>query len=327
MDAVRELPAHVLDALDAVGDVSVPSGPFSSCTVIGMGGSSIGGALAARLLAEDAEVPIVVTRDHALPGFVDEDTLVVATSYSGTTAETLDATREAARRGASLLGVTTGGKLATIVEEAGGSTVAPPVGYEPRAAVGWLLSANYAFLSRALGVGEGEALRSAAKRVEDRLDDVVGEGGPADDIAGRLGDGPVGVVGHDVMGSVARRWAGELSENAKRLAFHAELPEMAHNQLVGWDGVPGDATLLTLRREEEAPLEEARFAFLAERARDAGATIVQARVPGEGALGLLASILLGDAISLHLARREGIDPEPVDVITALKERLADAQRG
>lgn len=325
MRATRELPDHVLDAVDAVETVHVPEGPFSACTVVGMGGSSIGGALAAAHLDQDASIPVTVTRDHALPGFVGDDTLVVATSYSGTTTETLDAARAAVQQGATVLGVTTGGELEPLVDEAGGSVVKPPEGFEPRAALGWLFAANYAFLATALEAAEPEQLRAAAKRVADRLDELAPEGGPADDLAQQLGDGPVGVVGHDVWGTVARRWAGELSENAKRLAFHAELPEMAHNQLVGWDGTPGDATLVALRRDDEGALEEARFEFLTERADEAGATVVEARVPGQGLEALLSGILLGDLVSLHVARREGTDPEPVDVIDDLKARLAEAQ--
>lgn len=324
MDATRELPRHVLAAVRAVNEALSAGTPFHNAAVIGMGGSSIGGALATRLLERKAPIPLSVIREHHVPGFVDEDTFVVATSYSGNTAETLDATRAAAKRGATLAAVTTGGKLGPLVEDAGGTVIHVPVGYQPRAAAGWLFGANFALLDTVMELDRASALRTAAKQLEDRVDTLVPEGGSADEIASSLGEGPIGVVGHGSMGTIARRWAAEISENAKRLAFHAELPEMAHNQIVGWDGEPGDATLVVLRTDQERPLETARLAFLAERAEQAGATVVEAPIKGAGLAAVLEAVLLGDAVSLHLARREGIDPEPVDVIDDLKQRLAES---
>lgn len=324
LEAARELPSQVRSAVSAVDRAMSAGTPFHHAAVIGMGGSSIGGALAARLLERKAPIPLTVIREDAVPGFVGEDTFVVATSYSGTTTETLDATRAAANRGATLAAVTTGGQLGPIVEATGGTVIEVPEGYQPRAAVGWLLGANFALLDTAMQLDRSGSLRTAAKQLEDRVDTLAEDGGTADRLAGQLGEGPIGVVGHGTMGAVARRWAAELSENAKRLAFHAELPEMAHNQIVGWDGHPGDATLVTLRGDQETPLEDARLTFLAERAQAAGATVIEAPVRGAGLAATLEAILLGDLVSLHLARREGIDPEPVDVIDALKERLADA---
>lgn len=320
-EASCQLPQHVLEALDAVEDVSLGATTPSTCAVAGMGGSSIGGALAARQLERQAPSPIAVVRDHEVPGFVDEDTFVVATSYSGSTQETIDAARDAVDRGARIAAVTTGGELGELVREAGGPVVEPPSGYEPRAAVGWLFAANYALLADALDVGAPDELAAAAKRLEDRLDALVDQGGVADELAAGLGEGAVGVVGHGVMGTVARRWAAELSENAERLAFHSVLPEAAHNQIVGWAGTPGDATLVVLRRAGETPAARTRLDVLTRRAAAAGATVLDAQVDGSGLAGLLEGVLLGDLVSLHLARREDVDPEPVEAIDALKAAL------
>jgi glucose/mannose-6-phosphate isomerase len=324
MEATREMPDHVEAAVDAVEAASLPSGPYSAVVLCGMGGSSFGGALAAALLERRVEVPLHVLRDHEPPGFVDEDTLVVATSYSGNTQETVDAARACHERGADLVTVTTGGKLGELAADAGAPLVEPPSGYEPRAVVGWLWGTNHAILARILDVDDLGAMRTAADRLRRDVDDLAAEGGRADEIAAGLGGGPVGVVGHDVFGVVARRWAGELAENGKRLAFQATLPEAAHNQIVGWDGEPGDATLVVVGREDEDPLEGARTRFLAERAQAAGADVLEARTSGPDLEAVLSSILLGDLVSLHLARREDTDPEPVSVIDALKKRLAEA---
>jgi len=320
LEAARELPQHVLEALEAVDDAPSLDVDPSSVAVVGMGGSSIGGALGACALRGETRLPVAVVREHTLPGYLDENALVIATSYSGTTAETVDATRDAIERGADVVAVTTGGDLGPLVRDAGGLVVEPPEGYHPRAAIGWLFAANYALLGDALGMGETGELRAAAKRLEDRVETIEGV---ADEIASGLGDGPVGVVAHDVMGMVARRWAAELSENADRLAFHSTLPETAHNQIVGWAGTPGDATLIALRRGEETDRARTRLNVLTERAAGAGATVLEAQVDGAGLDGLVEGVLLGDLVSLHLARREDVDPEPVEAIDALKDALAE----
>lgn len=325
LEATQQLPDHVLEAVDAVEAESVPEGAFSSVVVCGMGGSSIGGALAAGHLERRIDVPIHVLRDHEPPAFVDENTLVVATSYSGNTDETLDAAKASLEMGASLVSITTGGELGRIVDEKGLPWIQPPSGYEPRAAVGWLWAANQATLAQAFGTGGLDRLRSTARALGERVDPMAREGGRADRIAQRLGNGPVGVVGHDLFGVVARRWAGELSENAKRLAFHARLPEAAHNQIVGWTGDPAGACLVVLGREDEQGREAVRTRFLAKRARKAGADVEEVRIGATGLEATMEAVLLGDLVSLHLARREGVDPEPVSVIDDLKDRLAGAQ--
>lgn len=321
MEATAEFPDHIRAGVEAAGRVELPDGPIDNVVVVGMGGSSIGGALAAALLEHEAEVPIQVVRDHTVPGFVGEGTLVVATSYSGGTQETLDAVQDAVHRDARLVAITTGGKLGYLAEQRKAPMVTVPTGYQPRAATGWLLSTNYTILSRALGVGDPDGLARAAKRLEGMIGDLADPDGRAAFIAESLDDGTVGVVGHDVLGVVARRWAGEINENAKRLAFHAVMPEMAHNQIIGWDGQAGNATLVLVRREDESNVEAARMSFLAERADNADGPVVQCRLGGDRVEQVLEGILVGDYVSLHLARVQGIDPEPVETIEQLKGRL------
>lgn len=321
MDAAAKFPAHLQEGTEKARQVEVPEGPFSSAVVIGMGGSSIGGALAVSLLRREAEIPITVVRDHTIPGSVDDETLVVATSYSGQTHETLDAVQDAVHRGASLAAITTGGRLGYLAEEADAPAVMAPTGFQPRAALGFLFSANYTLLSRALGVGDPERIERAAKRLEPKLDDLADPDGPIGFMAGQLDDGTVGVVGHDVLGVVARRVAGQLNENAKRLAFHETMPEMCHNQIIGWNGNAGNATLILVRRDDESNLEGARMSFLSECADDSGCPVVDIRVHGETMDQALEGCLVGDHLSLHLARMEGTDPEPVDTIDQLKSRI------
>lgn len=323
IEAAAEFPQHLRDGLGATAKLNLPDGPFSAVALIGMGGSSIGGALAGALLEARAQVPISLVRDHTLPGFVDDQTLVIATSYSGGTAETLDATQDALHRGASVVAVTTGGRLGYMAEQAGAAAVPVPSGYQPRAALGWLFAANYGILCRSLDVGSTEAVLSAADALEAKVDGWADPDGPAAYMASQMDDGTVGVVGHDLLGMVARRWAAQLNENAKRLAFHETLPEAAHNQVVGWLGKAGNATLMLLRRSSEAPYEAARMSYLADQADNSDGPVVQARVGGGRIQEVLEAVLLGDYVSLHLARMEGVDPEPVDAIQGLKRKLRD----
>lgn len=320
LGAARAFPQHLRDGASAAEAAPLPDGEPDAILFCGMGGSAIGGTLTAQLLAGAASVPLVVCRDHHVPGFVDEGTVVIATSYSGNTQETLDAVREALDRGARLAAITTGGKLKALAEVAGAPVVPAPEGFQPRAALGYLFGANLTLASRILDEPHG-GLAEVASHLEGELARLTGDEGTAAAIAADIGEGPVGVVAHDALGVVAERWAGQINENAKRVAFHATLPEMAHNQLVGWAGEPAGASLVLLRREREGKLESVRFDHLAERAAKAGARVLEVRLDGDGLGQVLQGVLVGDLVSLYMARAAGLDPEPVEVITELKRRF------
>ena len=316
--AFGTFPQQLSDGL-AAGSAVRTATP-ATILLAGMGGSGIGGALAAGWLAQRASVPLVPWPEETPPGHLGWEDLVLAVSYSGETGETLAVARAALQRRARVVAITTGGSLASMVQEAGHPVVRVPAGMQPRSALGFLFGAVVGVLGSAVAPGAHDELARAVKALEPLPRQLrEDERAPAHILASQLGAEQVHVVGHDLMALAARRFATQLDENAKVVAaFHA-LPEGMHNVVVPLAAGAPDARLVLLRRANESPLEAARFDHVRSEARVG--QVVEVRVPGEGVEQLLRAVLIGDAASLLLAERLGRDPEEVATIGRLKERL------
>ncbi|MDX1690541.1 MAG: bifunctional phosphoglucose/phosphomannose isomerase [Acidimicrobiia bacterium] len=298
--------------------------------VVAMGGSAIGGDVASVIAAE-AGRRLSVHRGYGLPGWAARHRpLVVAVSHSGATEETLDAVDAARDAGLDVAAVTTGGVLGDRAAGSGWARVEVPDGPQPRAAMGSLTGA---VLRVAEGAGllppQADALEEAADVVDRLLGGGDGPGvGLADDLAEAL-EGRVAVVyGGAGPGAVAaRRWKTQINENAKAPAYAGEVPEIDHNEVVGWEAVPGLSLdrigIVWLRDAGDHPRVDARVRVTAEVIDELVTTAGEVWSTGSGTLARLFSLsVIGDLVSDALAARAGVDPMPVDVITELKERLA-----
>jgi glucose/mannose-6-phosphate isomerase len=317
---------------------ALPCGPavhahgFDGVVVTGMGGSAIGADFVRAALPELA-VPYEVVRGYEPPAWVDPCTLLVAVSYSGNTEETLACVHAAHERGAGVVAVASGGTLAALAQERGWPLIVVPGGLQPRAAVGYLLTALAAALARsglATGLPEqvtetGGLLRVMAAELGPEVPEPYNA---AKAIARRLvGRLPV-IYGAGLTAPAARRWKSGLNENGKSPAVFAELPELCHNEIVGWEGDPALLERLHVVVLED-PLEDPRLrrrwepTLAGARARAAGVDVVAAR--GASPLARVCSAAyLGDWVSLYLAILNGVDPTPVVAIERLKRTLADA---
>jgi glucose/mannose-6-phosphate isomerase len=312
--------------------VRVSGEGVTAVAVLGMGGSAIGGELAFAYLADRLAVPCQVVRDYTIPAFVGRGTLALVSSYSGNTEETLSAYRAATARGARVVCSTTGGELARLAEENGHDVFRIPPGLPPRAAIGYGVVPLLVLLSRlGLAADPGAEIESAAGEVRAR----VGEYGlasppganPAKDLAGWFeGRIPVVYGAAPRTSVVASRWCGQFSENAKLVAHRHELPEMNHNEIVGWSGArpfDGRARVVLLRDEEDHPRVAKRFEITREAIAAAGAEVRDVASSGAGRLARLFSlVVLGDFVSVYLAALAGVDPTPVAPIDKLKKALA-----
>ena len=302
-----------------------------SVVLVGMGGSAIGGDLVRTLVADESPVPFSVVRDYTLPAFVDERTLVVASSYSGGTEETLAGYAEARARGARVVVVTSGGEIAERAETDGFPSVTIPGGLQPRAALGYSFGAVLR-LARALGLVAlpdddwREALAEAQTRAA--LHDLDDETNPARALSeayvNRL---PVVYAAAGLMEAVAMRWRTQLHENAKHPAFGNVFPELDHNEIMGYEAGPADLLgrfhVEVLRDAGDHPQVQKRY----DATRDLVAETVhgwtEVHSEGESRLARMLSLVqLGDAASYWLAIRKGVDPTPVETIQALKKQLA-----
>jgi len=331
----RQLTAGYSVALADLAGVFVAAndGPPAAPTgvvVCGMGGSAIGADLVLATMP-DLAVPAAVVRGYHLPAWVGPGTLVVAASFSGDTEETLACTREALGRGCVPVCVASGGRLAALAEELELPLVRVPAGGQPRAAVGYLATPLLATLvacglsgDRQTDVDEAAAvLRAGVAACGPGVPDASN---PAKALARRLHRRQVVVYGAGLTAPVARRWKGQINENAKAPAFWNELPELDHNELMGWTSLPHAAAgtiavFLDDVAEDERLRRRADLTAAELEARGVGVERVSAS--GRSAFARLFSLVqLGDYASYYLALLYGVDPTPVAAIQAFKAKLA-----
>jgi len=301
--------------------------------VAGMGGSASSGDLLAACVADRLDVPVVVHRGYGLPALAGERDLVVASSYSGDTAEVVSAAEAALGRGASLVVVTAGGRLAALAAERGVPRVALPGGLMPRMALGYLFFPLLAVLRAAdRSVVKSTEVDEALAVLDALAADLRPERPEADNEAKRLamaiGDRLPVVYGGPTTGLVAYRWKTDLEENAKTFAAAGALPEMNHNEIEAWAGPPARARhLVLLRDRDEADAIARRFALLHELIGAAAGGTSEVWPRGGGLLArLLSLVYLGQWTSYYLALLRGVDPWTIPTLEALKARMRAAPR-
>jgi glucose/mannose-6-phosphate isomerase len=331
MADVLALPDHLRDALWRVesaimNEWDTPAG----LVVAGMGGSAIGGALARAALGDHASRPIFVTRAYGLPPWTTPDTTVLCASYSGNTEETLACYESAGALGAQRVVLSTGGRLAAMAREDGVPVIPLPGGFQPRVAVAYM---TVAALEIAALCGAGPHLTSEIDVAASHAEQLVAEWGPdapenslAKEIArGLHGTAPT-IYGAGLTAPIAYRWKTQINENAKQPAFAHELPELDHNELVGWEGATdvGRFSAVFLDDCDAHPRVKARMDITERLIADSAAASFRVETRGQSTFERVISlVLLGDLVSLYLATLRGVDPGPVRLIEQLKAELAE----
>jgi glucose/mannose-6-phosphate isomerase len=309
---------------------ALPRGPFARVVVCGMGGSAIGGDLARSFLGDRATGPILGWRDYGLPRHVARGALVIVSSYSGNTGETLAAYDGARGEAAGIVAVTSGGELAERCRRDGVPVCTIPGGMPPRSAIGLSLFPMLHIL-RACGVAsfdDGE-YTEALTVVRDRCAAYAPTRAQNDaaDYA-RLAHGKTAFVyaAPSLLEGVARRWACQFNENAKTLAHFAFFPELDHNEIVGWDVAPhlmSRAVVFSLEDGEDHPMTQRQTDVALSIIGEGAARVERVPAPGGGRLArMLAVMLLGDFASVYLAYLNGVDPTPVVKIDRLKREIS-----
>jgi glucose/mannose-6-phosphate isomerase len=336
LDIVAALPAHARDGYAAGRAVAeLPSvDDITAVAFCGMGGSAVAGDVLRALYRYRLGVPLDVLRSPELPAYCGPHTLVIASSYSGATAETLACFREAVARGCRVIAISSGGPLAAEAREGGYAVVPAPPGFMPRAALGSLAFG-------AIGVLEAVGLVPAAADDVDEtvreLTAIAGRLGPevprasndAKELAWQVGDRVPVIWGGDGLAAVAAsRWKTQFNENAKMPAWASSLPELDHNEVVGWVRPAGDGSIvIALRHEGERPEVATRFAPSLDIAREAGCVTAEEWAAGRSALARLCSlIMMGDFTTTNAGIARGADPTPVHAIDRLKAALAESGR-
>ncbi|MCX7800525.1 MAG: bifunctional phosphoglucose/phosphomannose isomerase [Fimbriimonadales bacterium] len=329
----EEFPNQCRRALEIARSSALPEsvGDPKLVVLTGLGGSAAGGDFARALFEAQAKVPFVVNRDYALASFVGPDTLVFAASYSGNTEETLAAYDDARAKGAKIVVVTNGGKLAAKAQQVGVPCVIIPAGQPPRTALGYLLI-PVVYACERFGLLPAQDYEAAFALLDQCRSDWTVEA--ADNPAKRLAAALHGKLGLLYgLGSwqaiVANRWKAQINENSKNMAFANAFPELNHNEILGWVGADRQGVaswvVALLQDGSESAKMQARARVTSElTSKVAEWHTVEAR-GGTLLQKMLSLTYFGDFVSLYLAALNGVDPENIDWINVLKSELAKVE--
>ena len=296
--------------------------------VLGIGGSAIGGDCLRDLMARVGGPTVEVYRDLSFSPSLDNRTLVIASSYSGNTQETLAAYRKASKSQARRLVFTSGGKLKALAGKDGIPLYTLDLVSEPRAALGFGL---FAFLSciDSLGLAPdiSENVEEALALMENLVEELQ-ETRPLLDnrakiLAWQLFENLIVVYGGDIFSSIARRWKTQINENSKAWAFYEILPEAGHNAVEGLErpGVISDHTRVVLLYSSALDAElKSGYAAIEKLLQKANVDYNKIEARGQGPLSQMMSLMiLGDYTSYYLGILYGTDPSPVSWIRSYEE--------
>ena len=333
LNHLHEFPEQCQRASQKVSSFDLPQEytGLRKVIILGVGGWAIAGEMVRGLALAESKGLIWIHRDYDLPLFVDEDTLVIVSSYSGNTEETLYGFTESLKTPAKKLVLTTGGRLRELAEKEGVPTVIIDYQAPPRAAfpyifvtllgifqkIGWLedKSANLR-----------EMIQFLNKLSRDFIETTPLASNPAKQLATKLWGHIIIIYGAGTLSPVAQRWKTQFNENSKTLAFFELFPELNHNAVVGYE-LPSTAKERIFVVLLHSPLLHPRIqlhyegtAKLLDKSRISHEFVEAA---GETSLTQLMSLVLfGDYLSFYLAILNRIDPTPIDSIYFIKRYLA-----
>ena len=332
--SIYDFPDHMVTAAKIGHNVSLKNeySDIRNIVVAGMGGSAIGGDVVRTLVKDELQVPMVVSRNYTLPKWVNGHTLVICSSYSGNTEETLAAFDQAREKNAQIIGISTGGKLTELMHSLDLDVVSKPSGLQPRAALA-LSFVPMMYLLKTLGIiGESSVsqLSNAISLITASRDNYGLESNenPTYALANRIYKTIPVIYGEPEATSImAVRWKGQLSENSKMLAYYNELPEMNHNEIVGWENnkeLIQQLSIIWLKDDGDHPRTSIRQQSTQ---KIIGSLAENQEIVSVGGNALVERYLhlihFGDWVSYWCAVLHNTDPTPVKKIDQLKEILSE----
>lgn len=322
---IARFPAQLEEALGIAEKVQLKkhAAPFRSIFISGLGGSGIGGGFVQDFVRGVCKLPIVVSKGYQAPNWVNKHTLAICSSYSGNTEETLSTFEQLLGTGAKIVCIASGGKLIELAQKHGLDYVQVPSGWSsPRACMGYSIVAQLGILRSAkLIPGKLFGQVAAAKKL--LVKDSAAIQKSARKIAGFLaGKTPVIYVA-DQMESVAVRWRQQINENAKMLCWHHALPEMNHNELVGWRDQRPDVAVIWLRNRDDFQRTAIRMDINKDIVEHYTQTSIEVWSKGKSLIEKAFYLVhLGDWMSFYLSELHQVDATEIKVIDFLKAELA-----
>ena len=295
---------------------------INNVLITGLGGSGIGGKIVLDIVSNEVNVPIVINNTYTLPKFVNENTLVIVSSYSGNTEETVQALETAIAKRAQIACITSGGKVLEIAQKHQLNHIVIPAGNPPRSMLAYSLTQQF-FIFRHYGLTHTNFI--------DKIEDLIGKlenhkqeiKAQANQIASEILNRRVVIYSESTLEGVAVRLRQQLNENSKELCWHHVFPEMNHNELVGWAGGKEDISVILLRNSIDFERNKVRMEISKEVFKKYTKSVIEINSIFDNLLeNSIYLILVGDWISVYLAELKQVDPIEIDVINHLKSQLS-----
>ena len=323
-ELIEDFTKHITDSINISkkSSFSPYNGQINNVLICGLGGSGIGGSIISQVIANDAICPITINKDYKIPAFVNENTLVLCCSYSGNTEESLEMLEQAQAKNAVIACVTSGGKLAEIAKTKNYNHIIIPGDHPPRAAFGLAFPPLFFILKHYNIISDDYVAQfaHAISTIDTKEADIIAE---AKEITEKLFNKMPVIYADANYEGVAIRFRQQINENAKMLCWHHVIPEMNHNELVGWTTKNEDLAVVIFRNEDDYFRTQKRMEVNKTVFSNYTSTIIEIYSKGNSRLEkALYLIHLGDWVSLLLAEKKGIDVTEVNVITHLKNELA-----
>ncbi|MES2619578.1 MAG: bifunctional phosphoglucose/phosphomannose isomerase [Bacteroidota bacterium] len=324
-ELIKEFPAQLLAAINIGQNTSLKTKftlPIRNVVVSGLGGSGIGGNFLSELLREELTIPVVVNKSYFLPAFVDSSTLLILSSYSGNTEETISCAEQAVEKGLQPIIVTSGGKLEEIALKHKLDLIKIPAGFPPRACLAYSATQLFFILKHYGLISDAfiAAFTRSAAFLEGEQKAIMAD---AELLAAKLLKKVIIVYTEDKYESTALRLKQQINENSKLHCWHNVIPEMNHNELVGWREPNEALAVLILRSCDEYSRNTSRILFEKDVIEKISDNVYEIDAKGGDTFERHFFLIhFGDWLSFYLATQQGYDPSEINVLLKLKSHMS-----
>ncbi|NNF36167.1 MAG: bifunctional phosphoglucose/phosphomannose isomerase [Saprospiraceae bacterium] len=319
---IDQFPFHLKNGLSTIMTTPPSETKITNIVIAGMGGSGIGAEFTRKWIEKDCIIPLHIVKDYNIPAFVNKHTLFIASSYSGNTEETLEAVEQAEKSGAFMAVITSGGQLMNKAKMNQWAFVQLPDNIPaPRAALGYSVTAQIRLI-QSFGLLKNNMTRQIRDAVSSIIywkEEIQHQ---AQIIAGKIAGKISAIYTSSDLEPVGLRFRQQIAENGKSLAWHHVLPEMNHNELVGWTSFNPNLVAIFIRSSDESKRLQMRMNITEDIISQYAGNQIEIWPKGKGLIGeSLYLVHLLDWISYYIAEIQGVDVMEIDVINYLKESL------
>jgi glucose/mannose-6-phosphate isomerase len=321
---IHDFPKHIVEALSIANAASLKTSAnkIENVIICGMGGSGIGAKIVSNWVFDEIKIPVSLVTDYTLPAFASSNSLVIGSSYSGNTEETISALEIAKSLGAHIVCVCSGGKMADFCKENNYDCILVPGGNPPRSTLAYSLVQLLHILNsfHLIGTSSIEQMEKSSALLSDNLTEIQSI---AQELSSHL-FGKVGILyGETIYEGVIVRARQQVNENSKYLGWQHTIPEMNHNELVGWTGGDNRVAVLMLRTEDDHQRSQIRMDICKKLMAEKCDTIIEIHAKGSSRLERAYYLIhLGDWLSIDLAELRNEDATAIPAIIFLKNELS-----